>query len=53
MAKLFVRNSHPFDDNNEKNLALLSALNRELFDADQIKIVNPYGGHIFDRVSYS
>ena len=53
MAKLFVTNSYLFNYDNGKSFALLSPLNRELFPADQVKIINRHGEHIFDRVFYS
>ena len=53
MAKLFVTNSYLFDYDNDKSFTLISPLNRELFPADHVKIINRHGKHIFDRVFYS
>ncbi|CAF3155818.1 unnamed protein product [Rotaria sp. Silwood2] len=53
MPKLFITNTYLFDDENNTNFAFLNPLDRELFQANQVKIINRYDEHVFDKAFYS
>lgn len=53
MPKLFVKNTFLFDNDIDKNFAFINPLDRHLFTANQVKIINRHGEHVFDKAFYS